>query len=63
LAGIPGIMVHGNFDVGSPLVSAWELARAWPDSQLVIIRGAGHAMTDPGMDAALVEATDRLSRR
>jgi proline iminopeptidase len=63
LAGIPGIMVHGNFDVGSPLVSAWELAHAWPGSELVIVRGAGHSTTDPGMDAALVEATNRLSQR
>ena len=63
LAGIPGIMVHGRFDVGSPLVSAWELAQVWPESELVIVRGAGHSTTDPGMDTALVEATNRLSRR
>lgn len=62
LAGIPGIMVHGRLDVGSPLVSAWELARAWPDSELVVVPGAGHSTSDPGMDAALVEAADRWGR-
>jgi proline iminopeptidase len=56
-------MVHGRLDVGSPLVSAWELAQAWPDSELVIVRGAGHSTADPGMDTALVEATNRWDRR
>ena len=59
LAGIPGIMVHGRLDVGSPLLSAWELAQAWPEGELVIVPGAGHSTSDPGMDAALVEATRR----
>lgn len=63
LAGIPGVMVHGRFDVGSPLQAAWELAQAWPDSELVIIGGAGHSTADPGMDAALVAATDRFARQ
>ena len=26
-----------------PLVTAWELAQAWPKSELVIVHGAGHA--------------------
>jgi len=62
LAGIPGVMVHGRFDVGSPLKAAWELAQAWPDSELVIVEGAGHSTSDPGMDTALIAATDRFAR-
>jgi proline iminopeptidase len=62
LAGIPGVMVQGRLDVGSPLQSAWELAQAWPDSELVIVGGAGHSTADPGMDAALVAATNRFAR-
>jgi proline iminopeptidase len=41
LAHIPGILVHGRLDLASPLVTAWELARAWPNSALVIVHGAG----------------------
>jgi proline iminopeptidase len=63
LAHIPGILVHGRLDLGSPLVTAWELAQAWPNSELVIVRGAGHAATDPGMSAALIAATDRFATR
>jgi proline iminopeptidase len=63
LAGIPGILVHGRLVVGSPFLAAWELARAWPGSELVIVRGAGHSTSDPGMDEALVAATNRFAGR
>jgi len=63
LDGIPGVMVHGRLDLGSPLVTAWELARAWPDAELVIVGGAGHSAADPGMGEAAIAATDRFARR
>jgi proline iminopeptidase len=63
LAPIPGILVHGRLDLASPLVTAWELARAWHTSELVIVNGAGHASTDPGMSEALIAATDRFATR
>ncbi len=63
LGGIPGVMVHGRLDLGSPLVTAWELAQAWPDAELVIVRGAGHSSADPGMSEAAIAATDHFARR
>jgi proline iminopeptidase len=42
LAGIPGVLIHGRLDLGSPLDTPWELARAWPDARLVVIDDAGH---------------------
>ncbi|WP_128984920.1 alpha/beta fold hydrolase [Streptomyces roseicoloratus] len=42
LAGTPGFLVHGRADMGGPLVTAWELARAWPDAELHVVEGAGH---------------------
>jgi proline iminopeptidase len=60
LTGIPGVMVHGRLDLGSPLATAWELARAWPDGELVVVDGAGHGAGEPGMAAAIVAATERL---
>ena len=41
LAGIPGIMVHGRFDIGGPPDVPWMLARAWPDAQLELVN-TGH---------------------
>jgi proline iminopeptidase len=62
LAGIPGVMVQGRLDLGAPLVTAWELARAWPDGELVIVDNAGHATSEPGIGEALIAATDRFAR-
>ena len=42
LAGIPGVLIHGRLDVASPLVTASELARAWPGSTLRIVEDDGH---------------------
>ncbi len=61
LANIPGILIHGRLDLGSPLVTAWELAQAWPNSELVIVSGAGHSSTGPGMSEAIIAATDRFA--
>jgi proline iminopeptidase len=63
LTGIPGILIHGRLDLGSPLVTAWELAQVWPDSELIIVKGAGHSTADPGMTEAIIDATDRFGRR
>ncbi|WP_418957940.1 prolyl aminopeptidase [Streptomyces tritici] len=42
LAGIPGVLIHGRMDMGSPPHTAWELARAWPDAELHLVESAGH---------------------
>ena len=42
LVGIPGVLIHGRWDISSPLDTAWMLHRAWPDSQLIILEDAGH---------------------
>ena len=61
LAGIPGVLIHGRLDFGSPLITAWNLARDWPGSELVIVDDAGHDGRDPGMAESLVAATDRFA--
>lgn len=62
LAGIPGVIVHGRYDVICPLDNAYALHQAWPDSELIIIREAGHAAREPGIVDALVRATDDMAR-
>lgn len=63
LAGIPGIIVQGRYDVITPAVTAHELHRAWPDSDLQIAEDAGHASSDPGILHRLIEATQRFAMR
>ncbi len=61
LAGVPGIMVQGRMDLEAPLMTAWELDRAWPDGELVMVQGAGHGTGDPGMAEAILAAAARLA--
>jgi proline iminopeptidase len=61
LHGIPGVIVHGRFDMPCPLKYAWNLAKAWPAAQLHIVEAAGHAMSEPGILDALIQATDRFA--
>ncbi|MDC9825712.1 prolyl aminopeptidase [Devosia sp. ZB163] len=58
LRGIPGVLVQGRLDLQGPLVTAWELARAWPGAELVVIDGAGHSAGDAGMAEAITAALD-----
>lgn len=61
LAGIPGVIVQGRYDVCTPARTAWDLHRAWPDAQFEMIPDAGHAASEPGIIDALVRATDRFA--
>lgn len=63
IAHLPGVIVHGRYDAVCPLDNAWALHHAWPNSELQIIRDAGHAASEPGIVDALVRATDALGKR
>ncbi|MCO1574692.1 prolyl aminopeptidase [Crossiella sp. SN42] len=60
LHGIPAVLIHGRYDVSSPLDTAWALHRAWPGSELVVLDDTGH--TGGGLTAAIIAATDRFAR-
>ena len=60
---IPTVIVHGRYDVVCPIVSAWDLHRAWPEADLIISPDAGHAAIEPANCRALVSATDRFASR
>ena len=62
LADIPGVIVHGRYDVCTPFRNAWDLKQAWPRAELRLVPDAGHAMTEPGIVHELVSATRRLAR-
>ncbi len=58
---IPTVIVQGRYDVVCPMVSAWELHRAFPEADFEIVQDAGHSMTEKGIAAKLVEYTDKFS--
>ncbi|MFD8143975.1 prolyl aminopeptidase [Streptomyces sp. NPDC059708] len=62
LAGIPAVLVHGRLDLASPLDTAWELARAWPDAELLVVDDAGHLGGETTRRRVL-DALDGFARR
>ncbi len=61
LAQIPGVLINGRYDFQSPIANAWELRRAWPRAELVIVDDAGHSPTTPTIAQEIVRATDRFA--
>ncbi len=62
LRDIPGVIVHGRYDVVCPIDNAWQLQQSWPNSELHIIADAGHSASEPSTTAALVKATDTMAQ-
>ncbi|MBA1273796.1 prolyl aminopeptidase [Stutzerimonas azotifigens] len=63
IAHLPGIIVHGRYDLICPLDNAWALHKAWPNSKLHIIREAGHSASEPCIADALVRAAADIAHR
>jgi len=59
LSGIPGILIHGRYDVSSPLETAWRISRRCTTSELLVLGDAGHGGGD-SLAAAIVEAGKHL---
>ncbi|MGV9195355.1 prolyl aminopeptidase [Microbacterium sp. MC2] len=55
---IPAVIVQGRHDVCTPMMTAWDLHRAWPEAEFVVVPDAGHSASEPGIARALRAATD-----
>ena len=63
LEGIPGVIVHGRYDVVTPLATAWALTKVWQDVKLHIVPDAGHSSLDSSIVDMLITATRDFARR
>lgn len=59
LNGIPGILLHGRYDVSSPLETAWKLHQAWRGSVLRVVGDAGHGGAT--MPESIVAAMNQIA--
>lgn len=57
---IPAVIVQGRYDVVCPMETAWDLHKAWPEAEWVLVPEAGHSAFEPTIAAALVTATDKF---
>lgn len=60
LHNIPATIVQGRYDAVCPIISADDLHQAWPQAEYIIIDDAGHSAWEPGIQSALVRATDQF---
>ncbi len=58
---IPAVIVQGRHDVVCPMLTAWDLHRAWPEAELRVVGDAGHSAFEPGNIDELIGATDRFA--
>lgn len=58
---IPGVIVHGRYDMCTPFINAWHLKQVWPEADLRIVEDAGHAVTERGIVHELITATNQFA--
>ena len=63
LQDIPGVIVHGRYDIVCPINQAFALHQAWPNARLDLIAEAGHSALEQGITTALVGATREMHRK
>lgn len=63
LAGMPGVLVHGRLDLSSPIDIPWQLSRAWPGSELLVMDDAGHGAGERGIQEAVLAAIGSFAAR
>lgn len=61
LSRVPGVIIQGTMDLGNLVGTPWQLAAAWPGSELVLIDDAGHG-GNPALISAIIAATGRFAR-
>lgn len=51
---LPATIIQGRYDLCCPAVTAYELARRWPESTLHMVADAGHSSLEPGITHQLI---------
>lgn len=62
LEGMPGVLIHGRYDVSSPLQTPWRLSQLWTTSRLHILDDAGHGHSlDDSFPVAVTSALNEFA--
>ena len=57
---IPATIIQGRYDVCTPLATAWELHKNWPEAKFVITPFSGHSAFEKEITHELILATDKF---
>ncbi|HAV15403.1 MAG TPA: prolyl aminopeptidase [Candidatus Pacebacteria bacterium] len=61
LQNIPTAIIQGRYDVCCPPLTAWELHKKLPQSELVFVQDAGHKGDERGIIDKVIEYTNKFS--
>src|SRR5712671_975847 len=61
LAGLPGIIVQGRYDLLCPPATSHALGAVWSDCEIRFVEGAGHSLYDAGVRDAVMKAIADLA--
>ncbi len=56
------MLVTGKLDISAPPDVAWQIAKRWPDAELVLVDDAGHGVGHRTTEGEIVAATTRFAR-
>ena len=56
---IPATIIQGRYDVCTPVETAWELHKSWPEAKFIITPFSGHSAFEKEITHELILATDR----
>lgn len=56
LAGIPGVIVQGRYDLLCPPATSHALTGRWPDAQVCTVEMSGHSLSHPAVHQAVKQA-------
>lgn len=62
LKNIPTTIIQGRYDVCTPMKTAWDLHRALPNAEFIVVPDAGHAYDEPGIADAIIRTTDGYAK-
>ena len=58
---IPATIIQGRYDVCTPIVTAWELHKNWPEAELIIAPFSGHSAFEKEITHELILATNKFA--
>ncbi len=58
---IPTIMIQARHDLVTPMLTAWEIHKEWPEAELQIVDSAGHSASETGITKAIMAAAAKFA--
>ncbi len=55
---VPAVIINGRYDMITPLKTAHDVHKLWPEADYVVVPDGGHSELDPAIRDRLIAATD-----